>query len=207
MKKTMATVGALLSGALMAVPAFAQSGNPGSVTPPPPIMVQTEIPPAVPTPSDSSTMPPAAPVPVPERVLIATTGQWVYTAAGGYLWVPSNATGYLVGGVPATYLYTEELGWTWYTSPWGIGPFKLGSWVARPWSSGFRAWAPGPDGGTWHTAPYGHPAGGRVYGAPGHYFAAGGAAFGGDHHAGGGGSHHGSARGGGGHTEARGAHR
>jgi hypothetical protein len=36
-------------------------------------------------------------------------------------------------GTPYTYLYTPAYGWTWYVSPWGIGPYHYGIWVHHPW--------------------------------------------------------------------------
>jgi len=208
MRTTIVTLGVLLSGALTAAPALAQSGNPGSVTPPAPIMMENDTPRAVPQRTDASAGLRVTPPPSPAEVPIARTGEWIYTAQCGYLWVPSNATTYVMDGAPAAFMYTEEFGWTWYGSPWGEGPFKLGAWVARPWSSGFRAWASGPGGGSWRAPSSGHPVGGRMYGAAGHYFGAGEVASAGAHYAGtGGGSHQSSSRSSGARTEGRGARR
>ena len=172
MKTTIMTMGVLLSTALAATPALAQSSNPGSAVPAAPIMMETETPHVLPQRTDENIAGAVAPSPADPQVPIARTGEWIYTATAGYLWVPSNATTYVVGGVPAAFLYTEEGGWTWYASPWGEGKFKLGAWVARPSPEGLRAWALGPGGGAWHETSTGHSTGHRVYGAEGHYFAA-----------------------------------
>jgi hypothetical protein len=49
-------------------------------------------------------------------------------------------------GVPYTYLYTPVYGWTWYVSPWGLGPYHYGVWVRHPWHPvGWRyGWAARP---------------------------------------------------------------
>ena len=61
------------------------------------------------------------------------TGQWVYTAGRGWVWIPSGASTADMEGVPYVYLYTPSYGWTWYVSPWGPGPYRYGVWIRHPW--------------------------------------------------------------------------
>jgi hypothetical protein len=150
---------------------------------------------------------PAPPAPAPPPVLQqptpqqAAAGQWVNTD-NGWIWVPAGETTYVVQGVPYAYLYTPVYGWTWYASPWGVGPYYYGAWAHRPWPYGYRAWAYGPHGWGWHygaaRAIGGHPGvhygggyrGGPRFGGGGHF--GGGAHFGGGGHFGGhGGGGHG----------------
>jgi len=78
--------------------------------------------------------PPAAPAPDSQPQAQAyPTGQWVYLAGQGWVWVPAGATTTDMEGVPYAYLYTPAYGWTWYVSPWGLGPYHYGVWVRHPW--------------------------------------------------------------------------
>jgi hypothetical protein len=96
---------------------------------------------------DLPTSPPvAAPEPPPQ-------GQWINTAAYGWIWVPAGASTYDVGGLPSVYLYTPVYGWAWYASPWGWGPFAQGPWISSPWSYGFRVWRQQGRGWGWHVGP------------------------------------------------------
>lgn len=85
---------------------------------------------------------PPPPPPAPAAAQPAPpSGRWVSTADHGWVWVPSNATTVNVDGVPYAYLYTPAVGWTWYVSPWGWGPFHYGVWVRRPWHpAGVHYW-------------------------------------------------------------------
>jgi len=78
-------------------------------------------------------------------------GQWVYTDAYGWIWVPAGSTSYEVASQPYVYLYTPSYGWTWYVSPWGRGAYYAGPWVhARSYAWGaphvwvHNAWIGGP---------------------------------------------------------------
>jgi hypothetical protein len=61
------------------------------------------------------------------------TGQWVYVSGQGWVWVPAGSTTTDMEGVPYAYLYTPAYGWTWYVSPWGLGPYHYGLWYRHPW--------------------------------------------------------------------------
>jgi hypothetical protein len=105
-----------------------------SATPPP----GAEQPP--PPPAASAAPPPPAPSEPPQGAassdpLVASypTGQWVYLAGQGWVWVPAGSTTTDMEGVPYTYLYTPAYGWTWYVSPWGWGPYHYGIWARHPW--------------------------------------------------------------------------
>jgi len=54
-------------------------------------------------------------------------------AGQGWVWVPAGASATEMDGVPYTYLYTPAYGWTWYVSPWGLGPYHYGLWWRHPW--------------------------------------------------------------------------
>src|SRR5579859_1257578 len=112
---------------------------------------------------------PAAPPMV--QVQPAAQGEWVYTEAYGWVWVPAGSSAYASGAEPYVYVYTPVYGWTWYVSPWGWGPYYRGAWErsAWGWSYGPRVWG----GRSWATprgyvAPPrpGAPAAPRVYAAP-----------------------------------------
>ena len=82
----------------------------------------------------------AAPSPPPvsseaesELVYTYPTGQWVYIAGRGWVWIPAGATTVETDGVPYVYLYTPAIGWSWYLSPWGWGPYVYGPWFRHPW--------------------------------------------------------------------------
>lgn len=69
-----------------------------------------------------------------DGVVVPCSGQWVYSDAYGWIWVPGGgAAPYAVEGVPYVYLYTPVYGWSWYISPWGWGPYFYGGWVVHPW--------------------------------------------------------------------------
>jgi hypothetical protein len=105
----------------------------GAPTPPPASDAQPS--PAT-APAAPATPPPAvAPGGQPSAPLVYTypTGQWVYVAGQGWVWVPSGANTAEVEGVPYAYLYTPSYGWTWYISPWGLGPYHYGVWYRHPW--------------------------------------------------------------------------
>jgi hypothetical protein len=60
-------------------------------------------------------------------------GQWVYTADNGWIWIPVSAVAPKVDGVPYAFLFTPIMGWNWYVSPWGSGPYHYGAWVRHAW--------------------------------------------------------------------------
>jgi hypothetical protein len=94
-------------------------------------------PPNTPPPPAAPNAPPSAATPGADAAapLVYTypTGQWVYLAGQGWVWVPSGSTTTEMEGVPYTYLYTPSYGWTWYVSPWGWGPYHYGGWYRHPW--------------------------------------------------------------------------
>jgi hypothetical protein len=69
----------------------------------------------------------------PALVRAFATGQWVYLVDRGWIWVPADSTTADVDGVPYVALYTPSFGWTWYVSPWGLGPYHYGVWFRHPW--------------------------------------------------------------------------
>lgn len=121
----------------------------------------TEAPPIASAPPPSQTSAPTTPVVAPpeaRRTRVLPTGQWVLTDEYGWIWVPNGASSTSVEGVPYTYLYTPSFGWTWYVSPWGIGPYHYGVWVVHPWRPiGWRGgWVAGPRV-VMHLHPVVHP--------------------------------------------------
>jgi hypothetical protein len=103
------------------------------------------------SPSQAAPSPPALPPPPPDNSVAASpppppagdnpttyvqtypSGQWVYLADRGWIWVPSGTATVESDGVPYVYLYTPAAGWTWYVSPWGRGPYRYGPWIRHPW--------------------------------------------------------------------------
>ena len=110
------------SSAQAAPPAPPASPPPAS---PPPTATQAQAP----TPAQ----PPATADANAQLVYTYPTGQWVYAAGPGWVWVPSDATTTAEEGVPYVYLDTPAYGWTWYVSPWGWGPYHYGPWIRHPW--------------------------------------------------------------------------
>jgi len=185
---------------LFSAPSFAQD-QPAQPPPPPPpaeSTVQVQVQPSTPPPQQAAPPPPAAaqqqpppqqaapdqgqeaPPPQSQWVYSYPTGQWVYTADYGWMWVPANTATQDAEGVPYTYLYTPAYGWTWYVSPWGIGPYYYGGWVRHPWHPvGWR--------GGWVAQPRvfvrlgGHAGWGRGYGRVGGGWHGGGAVHVGGH--------------------------
>jgi hypothetical protein len=57
------------------------------------------------------------------------TGQWVFTAQYGWVWMPYGNQyvdeGSYGGGSPCAYVYTVNVGWSWVAAPWlwGWGPY------------------------------------------------------------------------------------
>jgi hypothetical protein len=188
---------------------YAQPQNqPAAPSNPPDNNGQPAQAPAPPPPPPAQQPPPPTPQAVAQPV---AQGQWVYTTAYGWIWVPAGSTTTIVSGVPYAYLYAPAYGWTWYASPWGVGRYAYGPWVSRPFPYGFRAWVRYPGGWGWHYGPrvtvgfgggyrggYGGYRGGYGGGGWGHHGGYGGGGWG--HHGGyGGGGHHGGFGGGGGH--------
>jgi hypothetical protein len=124
-----------------------QSAPPPAPPPPPPAPSAeiaplpepyTQANPGVP--ADAPLPPPAAaaqgapPPPDPSSfVQTYPTGQWVYLSGQGWVWIPNDTTATDMDGVPYSYLYTPAYGWTWYVSPWGVGPYHYGVWARHPW--------------------------------------------------------------------------
>jgi hypothetical protein len=91
-------------------------------------------PPQQPAPAPSPpAAPPTGPAAPAQLVYSYPTGQWVYLAGRGWVWVPAGATSQELDGAPYAYLYTPAYGWTWYLSPWGWGPYHYGIWARHPW--------------------------------------------------------------------------
>ena len=84
---------------------------------------------------------PAAAPPAP------TSGQWVYTAQYGWVWMPYGRQyvdeGTYGADTPYQYVYTVRLGWTWCSAPW------LWGWGAYPY---FGVLGPGRFG--WYRGLY-----------------------------------------------------
>ncbi len=89
--------------------------------------------PTAPAPDVIPAAPPEKPAPPADQSGVMTqqppsaTGQWVYTAQYGWVWMPyGNAYTYVPpnGGAPDMYLYYPDVGWTWVVAPWiwGWGP-------------------------------------------------------------------------------------
>ena len=88
----------------------------------------------------------------PQPAVRRATG-FTPTRMAGF-WVPYGSTTTAVDGEPYVYLYAPAYGWTWFVSPWGVGPYRYGVWGWGPhWGSRW-AW-----GGYWRSH-YGR-AGGR----------------------------------------------
>src|SRR5690349_13655463 len=138
MARTAVALGLMIPGS-----AFAQTTADYEYTP----QVGVE-PPAT---GDVQLSPPPAPSGIATPAETPLQGQWIYTDAYGWIWVPADATPQLVGAEPYVYLYTPLYGWTWYVSPWGPRPFYLGSWVHHAYHAP-HVWL----GGRWiapHLAP------------------------------------------------------
>jgi hypothetical protein len=120
---------------------YAQGGAPDPAAGDP----QQAAPPAPPQPP-ADAPPPAAAAPAAPQVAASgplvysyPTGQWVYTAGRGWVWIPAGTTTADIEGVPYAYMYTPAYGWTWYISPWGVGPYRYGFWARHPWyPAGYR---------------------------------------------------------------------
>jgi len=171
-------LGGICAVALSASPAFADETVPTIVytepapqTPPAVAATPSQPPAALPQPAPAEAPPPQ--VVVEAQQPVASAGEWVYTAQSGYIWVPTGTTTQVIEGVPSAYFYTPAYGWTWYASPWGMGPFAYGAWVARPWPYGIRAWGPGG----WRAGGVGFRGVGGTYGGAGHYYGAGGVRY------------------------------
>src|SRR5262249_18313623 len=95
---------------------------------------------------------PAQSAPAPVVAQAPATGQWVYTAQYGWVWMPYGSqytyTPTDAGVYPSAYVYYPAYGWTWVAAPWVFG------WGIRPFFGVF-----GPS----HFAWYGH-LGPRWYG-------------------------------------------
>ena len=115
------------------------------------------------TPSPATQPGPAQPPPGPVQAAQvqavpeaqpAATGEWVYTAQYGWIWVPYGSTTTVVGAEPYVYLYAPAVGWTWFVSPWGPGPFRYGSWGWGPrWGSRYapQGWVGAHHHGGWES--------------------------------------------------------
>ena len=129
---------------------YSQEPSPPPSAPPPQSSAPTDSAPAAPPPGQASqgTQPPAPPPSTPPpaaaqsaepsapsapRVYTYPSGQWVYLSGRGWVWVPAGASTVEMEGAPYVYLYTPAYGWTWYLSPWGVGPYHYGVWVRHPW--------------------------------------------------------------------------
>jgi len=141
-------------------PGAAPDAPPPSTPPAPP----PTTPPSPPAPAASSApvaAPPGTPLPAeppptdaqPVYTPTRPSGQWVYTSAEGWVWMPYARSYTYV--TPAeddayAYVYYPAHGWLWVRAPWvlGVGP--------RPY---WGRW--GPVGFAWYARPWFHPH--RVY--------------------------------------------
>jgi hypothetical protein len=113
-------------------------GTPPDSEPPPPPPVAPPIAQPIEAPPTATAAPPAPDV----------SGEWVYTAQYGWIWVPYAQTYTHVienSGVAYEFVYYPRFGWRWVLAPWvfSLGPrpyFVHGpvrfAWYAHPW---FRA--------------------------------------------------------------------
>jgi hypothetical protein len=100
------------------------------------------------------------------------SGQWVYTAQYGWVWMPHAAAyTYLpAGAYPDMYLYVPAYGWRWVVAPWvwGIGPrpyFGVYGFARFPWyGRGYGRWYGFHGGPVWAGRGRGHPG----WSGPGH---------------------------------------
>jgi len=143
----------VLSLLMLAAPAFA------APQPPPPPPDQDAQPQGIPPESQPPPPPPVAPpiaqpIEPPQVAADApppppdVSGEWVYTAQYGWIWVPyAQAYTHVMenSGVAYEFVYYPRFGWRWVLSPWvfALGPrpyFAHGpvrfAWYAHPW---FRA--------------------------------------------------------------------
>jgi len=130
-------------------PAPTPAPAPPANTGPAPTARSSEPPPPPPNEGSIGSAPDAPPDAPPNAAHWAyeyPTGRWVYANGYGWMWVPASAATVDADGVPYAYLYTPRYGWTWYVSPWGVGVYRYGGWVRRPWH---------PVG--WHGAWVAHP--------------------------------------------------
>jgi len=93
------------------------------------------------------------------------SGQWVYTAQYGWVWMPYAASyTYLAADAyPDMYLYVAAYGWRWVVAPWvwGIGPrpyFGVYGSARYPWyGRGYGRWYGFRGGPVWAGRDWGHP--------------------------------------------------
>jgi hypothetical protein len=120
----------------------------------------------------SPTNPPTAPPAVEPAP--ASTGQWVYTAQQGWIWIPyAQSYTYVTadGSVAYEYVYYPTFGWRWVPSPWvlGIGPapfwggrgYVRFAWYAHPWFGVHRYYGSPAHVRAAHVGGYGFHGGGR----------------------------------------------
>lgn len=97
------------------------------------------------------TTPPPATQPAP-----TATGQWVYTAQHGWIWIPYGQSYTYVtadSSLAYEYVYYPAFGWHWVLSPWvlGVGPapfwgvhgYGRFAWHAHPWFGAHRYYGGG----------------------------------------------------------------
>jgi hypothetical protein len=155
---------------------------PPPATPPPPsaTVPQEQVAPPEYGAPPPATDPYAAP-PLPNTVEVVppappASGQWVYTAQYGWVWMPYGAAytyAPAAGAYPDMYVFVPARGWRWVVAPWvwGLGPrpyFGLYGWARFPWyGRGFGHWygfrrGPAWTGRGWYRpgwyGPGGHPA-------------------------------------------------
>jgi len=125
------------------------TADPPQARPPPP-------PETLPSPPPQKPPPPAQP----------PSGQWVYTAQYGWVWMPhADAYTYVPPGgygEPYAYVYGPSFGWTWVVAPWiwGWGPWPSFG-VVGPRHYGWYGHGWWRDPGRWHFAP--RPGGGHRF--------------------------------------------
>ena len=164
------TLGSLLLLSLLRAPALADEASPpspaqGAAPQPaqPPDLGPSEpaAQPPGPPPSEIPAAPPDRPPPPPPQAAAPAsqpTGQWVYTAQYGWVWMPYG-TAYAHAptdgnGEPYMYVFYPTVGWTWVVAPWlwGWGPvphfgvyggWRFG-WYGHGWGPAWHGFRPAP---------------------------------------------------------------
>jgi len=121
---------------------------------------------------DTPANPPTAPPPVEPAA--DSSGQWVYTAQQGWIWIPYGPSYTYVtadGSLAYEYVYYLTFGWHWAPSPWvlGIGPARFWgvrgyarfAWHAHPWFGVHRYYGGPAHVRAAHVGGYGFHGGGR----------------------------------------------
>jgi hypothetical protein len=90
---------------------------------------ESTTPPQSAPPDDASEQPAPAPPTAAPSAGAQAQGQWVDTDQYGWVWVPAASEAVEVNAQPYAYLYAPAFGWSWFVSPWGVGPYRAGPWI------------------------------------------------------------------------------